>query len=194
MGKVRSGEELKAYRESYNYRREYFKRNPGLFGCIWFCSQCYKPLFGKHNVYIDHIVPLAQGGINHVSNCTAICRTCNLKKSDKVDGRVLKGAIFKFIESNVFRGQRGAGAALAVGAGLTAGAVNGTAHVAGRAGKGIIRQGFKLLGKTIKGSLKLVTYPIRKGSIISRLFFIALYTLAIMFILTRYTNILDAWL
>lgn len=44
-------------RASFNYRNEYFKKNPGIYGNIWFCSQCGKILIGKHNVVIDHIVP-----------------------------------------------------------------------------------------------------------------------------------------
>ena len=71
------------YRRSYDYREEYFKWNPGVCGYIWFCSQCHKPLFGKSNVVIDHIVPLNKGGRNHVSNCTACCQPCNSAKSDK---------------------------------------------------------------------------------------------------------------
>lgn len=194
MKKVRSGEELKEYRASYNYRREYFKRNPGIFGCIWFCSQCYRPLFGKKQVYIDHIVPLSKGGVNKVSNCTAICRSCNLDKSDKVDGRVLKGTAFKFFESNVFRAQRGVGGVFALGAGLTAGAVNTTF----RAGKWGITNGikgvFKLVGGVAKGVVGAVTFPLRKGGLVSRVFFVVLYTLAILYLLKEYTHLLDAWL
>ncbi len=194
MAKVRSGEQLKAYRLSYDYRREYFKRNPGIFGCIWFCSQCYRPLFGKKQVYIDHIVPLSKGGVNRVSNCTAICQRCNRDKSDKVDGRVLKGAAFKFLEGNVFRAQRGVGGAVALGAGLTAGAVNTTF----RAGKWGLTNGikgvFKLIGGVIGGVAGAATFPLRKGGVISRLFFVALYTLAILFLLQKYTHVLDAWL
>ena len=189
MPKVRSGERLRAYRESYNYRAEYFKRNPGLFGCVWFCSQCYKPLIGRDNVVIDHIIPLSQGGRNHVSNCTAICRRCNLRKSDKIDGRIIKGSVFKFFESNLFRTQRGAGAAVAIGAGLTAGAINSTAKV----GKGVVKGGYRGLHYFLKKGVKAVTYPLRKGSFISRLFFLALYTLAILFVLSNYTDLLDAW-
>ena len=100
-GRVRSGEALKEYRQSYDYRREYFKRNPGLFGYIWFCSQCFRPLIGKKNVVIDHIVPLSRGGRNHVSNCTAICKKCNRDKSDKIDGRIVRGGIFKMFESKL---------------------------------------------------------------------------------------------
>ena len=42
-------------RASFNYRNEYFKKNPGIYGNIWFCSQCGKILIGKHNVYtVNH--------------------------------------------------------------------------------------------------------------------------------------------
>ena len=190
MAKVRSGEKLRAYRESYNYRAEYFKRNPGLFGCVWFCSQCYKPLIGKENVVIDHIIPLSQGGANRVSNCTAICRKCNLQKSDKIDGRIIKGAAFKFFESNIFRTQRGAGAAVAMGVGVTAGAINGTA----RLGKGVISRTFRIAGRAVKKGVKCLTYPLRKGKLVSRLFFLAIYTLGILWFLSEYTSVLDAWL
>lgn len=201
MPKLRSGEKLQEYRRSYNYREEYFKRNPGLFGCIWFCSQCYKPLIGRKNVVIDHIVPLSKGGRNHVSNCTAICQKCNRDKSDKIDGRIIKGQIFKAVESTAFRGQRGVGAAVGLGVGLTAGAVGGTMRMGTKAAKGSL----KLTGRTVGGvvgltgkavgkTLGLVTYPLRKGSFASRLMFVALYTLVILYVLQTKTNILDAWL
>lgn len=194
MPNIRSGEKLKEYRASYNYRYEYFKRNPGIFGCIWFCSQCYRPLFGKKNVYVDHIIPLAKGGVNRVSNCTAICGKCNRAKSDKVDGRVIKGAAFKFFEGNIFRAQRGVGGAVALGAGLTAGAVNTTL----RAGKWGLTRGvrgvFQLAGGIVKGTVGAITFPLRKGGLVSRLFFVVLYTLAILFLLKNHTHLLDAWM
>lgn len=190
MPKVRSGERLREYRQSYNYRAEYFKRNPGLFGCVWFCSQCYKPLIGKKNVIIDHIIPLSKGGRNHVSNCTAICAKCNRAKSDIVDGRVAKGAIFKLLESSVFRSQRGIGAALGLTAGLTAGAVSGATSVGG----GIVRRTLGLGGKIIGLGAKCVTFPLRKGNMGSRLMFLALYTLIILYVLSEHTSVLNAWL
>lgn len=194
MPKVRSGEKLKEYRQSYDYRREYFKRNPGIFGHIWFCSQCYKPLIGKKNVYIDHIVPLSKGGVNRVSNCTAICGKCNRAKSDKVDGRIIKGAAFKMVESSMSGASRGIGGLFGLGVGLTAGAANG----AFRAGRWGVTKGlhgvFQLASGVVRGTVGAVTFPLRKGGLGSRLFFVALYTLAILFLLKNYTHVLDAWL
>lgn len=86
-------------RASYNYRNEYFKRNPGIYGNIWFCSQCGKLLIGKKNVVIDHIVPLNNvAGVNRSFNTVAICQKCNSSKSDKVDYRVVKGYLAKVFE------------------------------------------------------------------------------------------------
>ncbi|WP_394861648.1 HNH endonuclease [Paraclostridium bifermentans] len=84
-------------RNKYDYRTEYFKHNKGLFGCIYFCSQCGRPLL-KKDVEVDHIVPLAKMGINHKVNCVACCRHCNRSKSDKLDKRAIRGIIFKLIE------------------------------------------------------------------------------------------------
>ncbi len=139
---------------------------------------------------IDHIIPLSQGGRNHVSNCTAICAKCNRAKSDKIDGRIIRGGIFKIFESTVFRGQRGVGAAAGLAVGLTAGTVSGTA----RLGKGVIGKGFHLVGGVVGGTLKLITYPLRKGKLISKLFFFGLYVVGILYVLSTYTPLLDAWI
>lgn len=86
-------------RASFNYRNEYFKKNPGIYGNIWFCSQCGKILIGKHNVVIDHIVPLNNvAGVNRTFNTVAICQKCNSSKSDSVDYRVVKGYLAKLFE------------------------------------------------------------------------------------------------
>lgn len=185
--KVRSGENLARYRRSYNYRSEYFKRNPGLFGHIWFCSQCGRPLIGKDNVYIDHIIPLSKGGRNHVSNCTAICFKCNRAKSDKIDGRIVKGEVFKIFESTLFRSQRGVGAVLGLITGLGVSMASGIIRTSGVVLKKGFRVGSTILGKT----LEVATLPLRKGSGVSRLLFLIIYVAGILFLLSQYTDIFN---
>ena len=208
MGCRVKGMTTQEYRASYDYRREYFKRNPGLFNCIWFCSQCGKPLIGRKMVVVDHIRPLNKGGLNHVSNCTACCEKCNSAKSDIVDGRMYKGYIFKFFESLGSGATKGVGAAAALGIGLTAGAVRGVSRAgaktakAGAKGAGILGRGlfgiigwvFGLVFKLIGVALKLVTVPLRCGTLLSRLMFLAIYTLLIMHFLGQNTTLLNAWL
>lgn len=201
MGCRVKGMTTQEYRRSYNYRSEYFKRNPGFFGCIWFCSQCYKPLFGKKNVVVDHIRPLNKGGRNHVSNCTAICEKCNRAKSDIVDGRVLKGRIFKVFESSASRANRGVGAVAGLGIGLGMGAaaaggraVAGTAKAGGRVLKGTARFGFGTIFRLLRGVATAVFFPIAKGGFVSRLCFLGIYTLLVMYFLQTKTPVLNAWL
>lgn len=93
-------------REAYNYRAAYFDRNPGLFGCIWFCSQCGMPMFGRDNVQVDHIIPLAGMGINRTINTVAICPKCNREKSDKVGKYAVKGVFAKICEVVLFTAQK----------------------------------------------------------------------------------------
>lgn len=93
-------------REAYNYRSAYFRKNPGLFGFIWFCSQCGIPMFGKENVQVDHIIPLAGMGINRTINTVAICPKCNRAKSDKGGKYVIKGMFAKVIETILFTLQK----------------------------------------------------------------------------------------
>ena len=193
MGCRVKGMTVQEYRASYNYREEYFKRNPGLFGCIWFCSQCFKPLIGKKNVVVDHIRPLNKGGLNHVSNCTACCRSCNAKKSDKVDGRVVRGRVFKVFEQSLSNVNRGVGGALKLSAGLAAGAVSATARTSYKVGRVGVRTGFKSVFKIIGFALGIVTFPLRKGSILSRLMFLGIYVLIILYYLSKHTTLLNAW-
>lgn len=110
-------DKVKYWRDSNDYRSEYFKKNPGLFGCIWFCSQCGIPLKGKDKVEVDHIIPpsmfarkkykgtklisntsLLAVALNSSFNTVAICPSCNSKKSDKVGIYTIKGAASKGVE------------------------------------------------------------------------------------------------
>lgn len=86
-------------RNKLDYRREYFKQNPGLFGQIWFCAYCHKALIGRHNVEVDHVMPLNNVlGRNARYNLVAACHDCNRSKSDNVDRRVAVGYLSKIFE------------------------------------------------------------------------------------------------
>ncbi|MFZ2171090.1 MAG: HNH endonuclease signature motif containing protein [Methylococcaceae bacterium] len=62
-------------------RKAVFYRDRGL------CSNCQKDISGLVNIHnakhFDHIIPLAFGGLNDISNLQLLCETCNLKKSGK---------------------------------------------------------------------------------------------------------------
>jgi hypothetical protein len=59
-------------------KRAVFFRDRGL------CTLCHRDLSGILNVsnveHFDHIVPLAQSGLNDVTNIQLLCQDCNLKK------------------------------------------------------------------------------------------------------------------
>lgn len=37
----------------------------------------------KHDITIDHVTPLSQGGKTNFLNCVAACKECNIKKGDR---------------------------------------------------------------------------------------------------------------
>jgi 5-methylcytosine-specific restriction endonuclease McrA len=98
-----SAPKVKHWRDD-DYRAAYFRKSPGLLGFIWFCSQCGKPLLGKHNVQVDHIIApsrvskkkynwkgqlksdtsILARALNTSFNLAAACGDCNRKKSNKV--------------------------------------------------------------------------------------------------------------
>jgi 5-methylcytosine-specific restriction endonuclease McrA len=45
------------WRESNDYRQDYLRRNRGIGGYLYVCSQCFKPMFGKDRIQVDHIIP-----------------------------------------------------------------------------------------------------------------------------------------
>ncbi|MGI0491694.1 HNH endonuclease [Alkalinema pantanalense CENA528] len=50
------------------------------------CKSCGKT--SPHTkLEIDHIIPLANGGSNDLSNLQTLCRTCNAQKRDRFDPR-----------------------------------------------------------------------------------------------------------
>ena len=41
----------------------------------------------RENLQVDHIIPLAKGGANDLSNLQTLCSVCNSQKSDRLDPR-----------------------------------------------------------------------------------------------------------
>ena len=41
----------------------------------------------RENLEVDHIIPLAKGGANDLSNLQTLCSVCNRRKSDRLDSR-----------------------------------------------------------------------------------------------------------
>lgn len=50
------------------------------------CQSCGKTGL-ETNLTIDHIIPLAHGGQNDISNLQTLCCMCNQRKTDKTDYR-----------------------------------------------------------------------------------------------------------
>lgn len=50
------------------------------------CQSCGKTK-SETNLTIDHIIPLALGGSNDISNLQTLCLSCNSKKKHKLDLR-----------------------------------------------------------------------------------------------------------
>ena len=62
-------------------RRAVFFRDRGL------CNTCRTDISGLVNIqsenHFDHIIPLALGGINDVTNLQLLCQKCNLSKGSR---------------------------------------------------------------------------------------------------------------
>lgn len=123
--KPSSRSDVIGWRDSNDYRRQYFERNKGIGGYGYICSQCWKPMFKKENIQVDHIIPPSKLAtkkvkkiksgpnkgkevlvktsmmarfLNNSFNCAAICPDCNRRKSDKIDHRVFHGYAMKSLE------------------------------------------------------------------------------------------------
>lgn len=113
----------KNWRDSNDYRADYFKRNKGIGGFGYICSQCWKPMFWKSATHVDHIIPpsrfaktkkvngevvktsMSSRLLNNSFNCAAICRDCNSRKSNSMDLRILQGYTMKALELTYSVGQ-----------------------------------------------------------------------------------------
>ncbi len=52
-----------------------------------YCCQSCRKTNQETELTIDHIIPLARGGSNDLSNLQTLCRSCNLKKRHHLDPR-----------------------------------------------------------------------------------------------------------
>jgi len=62
-------------------RKKIFERNN------YQCQSCCKIDLTAKILQVDHIIPLAQGGANDMSNFHTLCAACNREKSAKIDVR-----------------------------------------------------------------------------------------------------------
>lgn len=61
-------------------RKYVFQRNQ------YQCQSCGQT-YPEKLLTVDHIIPLARGGTNDISNLQTLCYTCNQRKSAKLDQR-----------------------------------------------------------------------------------------------------------
>ena len=47
------------------------------------CAGCKEKFRTRQYLQIDHIIPMAKGGLTVPDNLQVLCRTCNMRKSDK---------------------------------------------------------------------------------------------------------------
>ena len=59
-----------------------FHRDKGL--CVYCATDLTRLINQQNALHYDHIVPLAKGGMNDVTNLQLLCESCNLKKSDQL--------------------------------------------------------------------------------------------------------------
>jgi len=53
---------------------------------------------GNYAAVIDHVVPISKGGPNIKSNEVCACKSCNYKKSNKLDQDMLTRGIFWLLQ------------------------------------------------------------------------------------------------
>lgn len=73
----------------------------------WFSSGCIYHDLRKGNCEVDHIIPLAAGGTNDLSNLQLLCKACHKRKSDALD----KKAAAKIKRQALAKGQQATRAA-----------------------------------------------------------------------------------
>lgn len=109
------------WRDSYDYRRAYLEKNPGICGKVFICGYCGKPIWGAENMQVDHVIPPSrfskktyrQGELlsdtswqarllNTSFNLVASCPECNRKKSNQITPLyVTKGFGSKIVQTGI---------------------------------------------------------------------------------------------
>ena len=56
---------------------------------LYTCQYCNTP-YTKHNLTLDHVVPLSKGGKTSWTNIVAACGPCNTRKGNKTSMKPLK--------------------------------------------------------------------------------------------------------
>jgi hypothetical protein len=94
----------KRYERSGSYRKTFFENNKGPYHCAY-CGRRLK----ADDLEVDHLIPVAKAksnvwvrtwlhicgitNVNDARNLVAACERCNRKKSDRIGGWVLRGAL-----------------------------------------------------------------------------------------------------
>lgn len=47
------------------------------------CAECGEVFRTREFLQIDHVIPMAKGGLTVPENLQVLCRTCNMRKGDK---------------------------------------------------------------------------------------------------------------
>ena len=151
---------------NFDYRADYFRKHKGLFGMgLYFCSYCGKPIT-KKNAHVDHIIPKSKNEwmLNRSFNTTIACPKCNLKKSDKVDYRIVQGYASK-IGGSVVGNTFGLGAkAVGLGAKASKNLVRGTLYTTSHLLKATLNRLRLTVGHLLSSTLRLA-YGVISGTI-----------------------------
>lgn len=91
------------YARSDNYRTNFIRENPGVFG-LYMCSYCGR-IIPRRKMEVDHIISInhannhkllhfiGKSAINSTVNLTPACHNCNSNKSDRGGLWIIRGLI-----------------------------------------------------------------------------------------------------
>ncbi len=72
---------IKDRRQEFQRSRKYIMLAMIEDGHIYACNECHS----SSDITIDHVVPLSRGGSDELENLQFLCRSCNSRKSAKVN-------------------------------------------------------------------------------------------------------------